>query len=67
MVEQSESGKRHEVKATDAALQRRTVHVSKGRITSGELFGTTRQLVIVHGDDAYTLRITAQNKLILTK
>jgi hemin uptake protein HemP len=66
MVEQSESGKRHEVKATDA-VQRRTVHVSKGRITSGELFGATRQLVIVHGDDAYTLRITAQNKLILTK
>jgi hemin uptake protein HemP len=67
MGEQPENDKRNEVKATEATPQRRTVHIGKGRITSGELFGTARQLVIVHGDDAYTLRITAQNKLILTK
>ena len=38
-----------------------------GSITSADLLGTARQLVISHNGENYTLRITANNKLILTK
>jgi hemin uptake protein HemP len=37
------------------------------RIDSSELFVTNREITIVHGADHYRLRLTAQNKLILTK
>jgi hemin uptake protein HemP len=37
------------------------------RVTSGELFGTARELVIVHAESEYRLRLTRTNKLILTK
>jgi len=36
-------------------------------IDSGVLFGKGRELVILHAGVAYRLRITRQNKLILTK
>jgi hemin uptake protein HemP len=36
-------------------------------VDSIELFAGRRELVIRHGTDAYRLRITASNKLILTK
>lgn len=34
---------------------------------SREIFLGTRDVVILHGRDIYRLRLTAQNKLILTK
>jgi hemin uptake protein HemP len=37
------------------------------RIDSRALFTNTREIVIAHGDETYRLRLTAQNKLILTK
>ena len=37
------------------------------RIDSRELFVGTREITIAHGNDIYRLRLTAQNKLILTK
>lgn len=37
------------------------------RIDSRELFATDREIIIVHGEDHYRLRLTSQNKLILTK
>ena len=37
------------------------------RLSSSELFGETRELVIEHADEEYRLRITSQGKLILTK
>ncbi len=37
------------------------------RIDSRELFAHEREIVIAHGEDAYRLRLTSQNKLILTK
>ncbi|MBT9486098.1 MAG: hemin uptake protein HemP [Rubrivivax sp.] len=37
------------------------------RTTSGALLQGARELVIVHGDAVYRLRLTAQGKLILTK
>ena len=36
-------------------------------VTSEELLGPGNRLQISHNDDYYTLRITANNKLLLTK
>ncbi len=36
-------------------------------LDSRDLFVGTRDIVIVHGRDTYHLRLTGQNKLILTK
>ena len=36
------------------------------RIESRELFAAEREIIIGHGDDTYRLRLTSQNKLILT-
>lgn len=36
-------------------------------ITSEELLRNTRELIIVHAGKEYRLRITSNNKLILTK
>jgi hemin uptake protein HemP len=46
---------------------RRQVAIVDDRIDSRDLFIGTRELIIRHGSDAYRLRLTAQNKLILTK
>jgi len=35
--------------------------------TSQELFGGQRELVIVHAESEYRLRLTSQGKLVLTK
>jgi hemin uptake protein HemP len=37
------------------------------RIESRDLFVETREITIAHGGEVYRLRLTAQNKLILTK
>ena len=49
------------------AAAERHVTVSGVRIDSRELFADQRELLITHGDDIYRLRLTFQNKLILTK
>lgn len=36
-------------------------------LTSNELLGEEGELIIVHNDCRYSLRLTRQNKLILTK
>jgi len=45
----------------------RHVAVTGNRLDSSELFADQRELLIAHGDDIYRLRLTFQNKLILTK
>jgi hemin uptake protein HemP len=40
---------------------------SRRSVASDELFQGHRELVIVHGDEEYRLRITRAGKLILTK
>jgi len=45
----------------------RSVRIVDGRMDSGDLFVNTREIIISHGGDRYRLRLTAQNKLILTK
>ena len=49
------------------AAAERHVMVAGTRIDSRELFADQRELLIAHGDDIYRLRLTFQNKLILTK
>ena len=41
--------------------------INGNRIDSRELFSTEREIIIAHGADTYRLRLTSQNKLILTK
>jgi hemin uptake protein HemP len=45
----------------------RSIGLLGNRIDSSELFAGTREIIIAHRDDFYRLRLTAQNKLILTK
>ncbi len=45
----------------------RSVAVTGDRMDSKDLFADQRELLITHGDDTYRLRLTFQNKLILTK
>jgi len=37
------------------------------RIDSRELFAVEREIIIVHGEETYWMRLTSHNKLILTK
>ena len=53
--------------ATGAPNPRMPKEGSTPPIRSRELFGTGRQLVIEHSGYLYQLRITQNNKLILTK
>jgi hemin uptake protein HemP len=51
--------------STDAPA--RAVELNNNRVDSRALFADTREIVIAHGEETYRLRLTAQNKLILTK
>jgi hemin uptake protein HemP len=46
---------------------RREISVAANRVESRDLFVGTREITIAHAGDIYRLRLTAQNKLILTK
>jgi len=50
-----------------STVQDRTIRMVDGCIDSRDLFLEMREIVIGHGEDRYRLRLTAQNKLILTK
>jgi len=52
---------------TDATKHERSVVIANNRIDSQALFESSREIVITHGSEIYRLRLTAQNKLILTK
>ncbi|WP_424627176.1 hemin uptake protein HemP [Bradyrhizobium sp. SYSU BS000235] len=45
----------------------RSIPLADNRLNSRDLFASSREIIISHGDDIYRLRLTAQNKLILTK
>jgi hemin uptake protein HemP len=53
--------------ATDVAAGNRSISFRSNRIDSRELFTSGREITIAHGDETYRLRLTSQNKLILTK
>lgn len=46
---------------------RRAIMMIDNQVESRDLFSLGREIVIAHGDDKYRLRLTSQNKLILTK
>jgi hemin uptake protein HemP len=45
----------------------RLINIVEGRLDSRDLFVGTREIIIGHNGETYRLRLTAQNKLILTK
>ena len=45
----------------------RNIPVVDDRIESRDVFIGTREIIISHGGESYRLRLTMQNKLILTK
>jgi hemin uptake protein HemP len=53
--------------ATSASGPSRNILLSDNCIDSRDLFVTTREITIAHAGETYRLRLTAQNKLILTK
>lgn len=48
-------------------LIERSIRLSDNRLDSRDLFVASREIIISHGEETYRLRLTAQNKLILTK
>ena len=48
-------------------VRERTISIIDNRMDSQGLFAGTREITIAHGAEVYRLRLTAQNKLILTK
>src|SRR5436190_10112402 len=50
-----------------SATAARSIAMSGNRIESSALFAAEREIIIAHGEDSYRLRLTSQNKLILTK
>jgi len=47
--------------------EKRTIEVNNSTIESDELFDQTKELVIHHKNEVYRLRLTGNDKLILTK
>lgn len=50
-----------------ASSRPRAIPVTAHKIDSRDLFIGTREVAIHHGGEVYRLRLTGQNKLILTK
>lgn len=64
------SRKNHEALKNDEAtvlVAERSITMREGMIDSRALFSDGREVIIVHGAENYRLRLTSQNKLILTK
>jgi hemin uptake protein HemP len=53
--------------AENPSATTRTLIMRGNRIDSRELFSAEREIIIAHGEESYRLRLTSQNKLILTK
>jgi hemin uptake protein HemP len=55
------------VSNTATPHEQRRVLITDHQLNSSELFVGTREIAISHGDETYRLRLTSQNKLLLTK
>lgn len=64
-AEEDEHSNTADSRSADTAGRR--IALTENRVDSRELFIGTREITILHGEEAYRLRLTAQNKLILTK
>lgn len=56
-----------DAKAGNSVSAARSLVISGNRLDSRELFASEREIIIAHGEEHYRLRLTSQNKLILTK
>ena len=63
----SDDTERGENQAGTTSPATRSLTVTGNRIDSRELFSSEREIIIAHGEETYRLRLTSQNKLILTK
>ncbi|OAF08453.1 hemin transporter HemP [Bradyrhizobium centrolobii] len=54
-------------RAESPSATTRTLTMRGSRIDSREIFAAEREIIIAHGEENYRLRLTSQNKLILTK
>ncbi|WP_347264083.1 hemin uptake protein HemP [Nitrobacter sp.] len=64
------SRKKHQALKNDEAtvlVGERSITMREGMLDSKELFSDGREVIIAHGAENYRLRLTSQNKLILTK
>lgn len=52
---------------TTISTATRTITARGNTLDSKELFTDGREIIIMHGAENYRLRLTSQNKLILTK
>lgn len=50
-----------------AVEETRSIILRGNKFDSRDIFQSVREIIIAHGEDTYRLRLTAQNKLILTK
>jgi hemin uptake protein HemP len=55
------------VSGINTATGDRSIAVHENSIASRDLFVATKEILIQHGAETYRLRLTGQNKLILTK
>jgi hemin uptake protein HemP len=62
-----DDGERGGVEGERRPERERRLTMIGNRLESRDLFVGTRDIIIMHGAEAYHLRLTAQNKLILTK
>lgn len=65
--EKAREGLRNAAQGASQTGAARSISLRDNRIDSRELFQDGREITIAHGDETYRLRLTAQNKLILTK
>ena len=63
----TQSGKVDPSTGRSPVEESRSVLMHGNRFDSRDIFQSTREIIIAHGEDTYRLRLTAQNKLILTK
>ena len=57
----------HKGAAWSSASKARSVPMVEAQLDSRDLFSEARVITITHGSQVYQLRLTSQNKLILTK
>lgn len=62
-----QSGRNDAPADQSAAPKSRSIPMHGNRFDSRDIFQTSREVIIAHGEEIYRLRLTAQNKLILTK
>jgi hemin uptake protein HemP len=64
---QNDPTSNHADATNETTVPTRSITVVAHKIDSRELFAGNREIIITHREDSYRLRLTAQNKLILTK